>query len=682
VLSGAAIRLLALRQSAGAAPALLAFLPHAEDETILEEIRAALAAVAHRDGKPDPALLAALEDPLALRRALAIEALCRDGKAEPRAAVRKLLQDPMPSVRLRAALALAQAHDPKAVDTLIALLVELPLEQARTAEEFLSELAAEQAPKEMLAADPAARRRCRDAWAAWWQAGEGTALIEELRKRTITEALRVKGQTLIRQLGHDEFAVREKATVEVKAMGALILPLLRQAVRHADLEVRQRAEACLVALERDANIALSPVVARLLALRRPAGAAEAILNFLPFAEDETTIAELQQALNVVAATDGKPEPAVVRALADPVGVRRAAAAEALCQARADEHLVAVRRLLKDPEAAVRLKVALALAGAREREAVPVLIDLVAELPSLQSAPAEEYLHQLAQDRPPAGLPPGDGEARKKRRDAWAGWWAAHGDRVVLVERRTPVILERFHGYTVLVQPQGNQVVEVGADGKVRWQLAGLLQPHDAQVLARDRVLVAEHNGQRVTERDLKGEILWQKQTAGAWPIGVQRLRNGHTFIICRNQLLEVDRSGRELFTINRPNNDVVMARKLRDGQIVCVSSQRSVQRLDSSGKELKAFTLPFVMGNGVDVLPNGNVLVCVTWTNKITEYDAEGKVVWDVTVQQPMAASRLPGGNTLVSLQQWPPKVVEMDREGKTVGEVPTSMYTYRLHRR
>jgi HEAT repeat protein len=679
-LSAAVLRLVALRRPPAAAGAVLAFLPHAEDETVLEEARAALAAVAWRDGKPDGDLLAGLEHPLPVCRGAAVEALCQGGSAEPRPVLRKLLADPSPSVRLRAALALAQAHDPKAVSTLITLLADLPLEQARRAEEYLAALAGEQAPRAALAADEAARRRCRDEWAAWWLASEAPGLVEEVRKRTVTDANLRKGQALIRQLGDDEFAVREKAEIEIRALGAPMVPLLRQALRHGDLEVRQRAEACLAALEHDRSVPLSPVTVRLIALRRPPGTAEALLAYLPAAEDEALTAELQQALDAVATAGGKADPALVRALADPAGARRGAAAGALCQVPGVD-FSAVRPLLQDPDPAVRLKVALALAGAGEKEAVPVLIDLVGRLPADQGALAEEYLLRLAQDHPPA-LPPGGGEARQKRRNAWAAWWAAAGARVQMLPRPAPPAVERVHNFTLLVQPQGNQVVEVSADGKVRWQITGLLAPQDAEVVARDRVLVAEHNGQRVTERNLQGEVLWTKSTPGSWPVGVQRLRNGHTFIACRNQLLEVDRGGRELYTIARPVNDVVVARRLRDGQIVCVTAQRAVLRLDTAGKELKSFTVPFAQVNGAEVLPNGHVLLCATWNNRVAEFDAEGRAVWDQAVTQPVAACRLPGGNTLVALQQWPAKVVEMDRGGKVVGEIATTVHTYRLRRR
>ncbi len=149
-LTAAAARLLALRRLDGSAEALLAFLPAAEDERVIEEIKSALASLAYRDGKPVPALTKALEDPSSLRRAAAVEVLCQNGPADADDSVRKLLADPMPSVRLKAALALARVQEPKAVAILITLLGELPVEQGRAAEDYLSNLAADTAPKATL----------------------------------------------------------------------------------------------------------------------------------------------------------------------------------------------------------------------------------------------------------------------------------------------------------------------------------------------------------------------------------------------------------------------------------------------------------------------------------------------------------------------------------------------------
>src|SRR5262249_22269176 len=139
LLTIAAVRILAARRPAGTAEALLAYLPHAENDAVAEELKNALGGVAYDKGKADPAVLSALNDEHPLRRASAIVALCQSGIAEPRATLRKLLLDPAPSVRLRASLALAHASDAKAVSTLIALLPDLPTPQAQEVESFLTE---------------------------------------------------------------------------------------------------------------------------------------------------------------------------------------------------------------------------------------------------------------------------------------------------------------------------------------------------------------------------------------------------------------------------------------------------------------------------------------------------------------------------------------------------------------
>jgi HEAT repeat protein len=674
-LSSSAARLVAQRRPKGAAEVLLTFLPYAEDDGVIEEVRLALLAVSHPDGKADPALIKALRDASPIRRALAIDTLCQNGltpSVMEQVPLRELLQDPKATVRLRAALALTRARDPKAVSTLITLLTELPVNQARQAEEYLTELAGDQSPKTPLGNDMAARQKCRDAWATWWQASEDSnRLLEEVRKRTVTEPLRQKCEELIAQLGDTDFNVREKAETQVKSMGALIVPLLRQAATHQDLEIRKRALACLAKMTTDKNLALSPITTRLIALRKPPAAVPTLLAYVPYADDETILQEVQLALNVLAIKDGKPDPALVRALTEEQPARRAAAAEALCLGGDREHLAAIRKLLSDEDSSVRLKVGLALAGIREKQAIDTLIELLGELPAERAEPAEEYLLRMAGERAPLNLPIGDGaDIRKKRRSAWADWWKANGERVALVDRYPAAGTERYLGHILLVIANSGQVMEYGTDRKIRWQIGNLMGPRDVQVLGNDRILIAEFNAQRVSERNRRGDILWQKMTNGANPLGVQRLRNGHTFITCANKLMEVDRSGNEIFSINRPNHDVIMARRLRDGQIIMVNNQAQCIRMDTTGKQLKSFGVQMAWQNGLDILDNGHVLIPATWMNKVLEYDAEGKVVADINSMQPMCAARLRNGNLLVGAQVWPAKIVETDPSGKQVSEI------------
>src|SRR5262249_6506589 len=132
-----ATRLLGTARPSGSAEVLLGYAPFAEDDAVIEEISRSLAGVAVSGGKLPPALTKALKDGVPIRRALAGEVLSKCGLAEGRDAVRYLLQDAKPSVRLRAAMSLADARDAEAVTVLIGLLGDLPAGQSRQVEDFL-----------------------------------------------------------------------------------------------------------------------------------------------------------------------------------------------------------------------------------------------------------------------------------------------------------------------------------------------------------------------------------------------------------------------------------------------------------------------------------------------------------------------------------------------------------------
>jgi HEAT repeat protein len=678
----AAARLLALRQPPDAVPVLLAYLPFADDGGVLDEVKTTIASLALKDGRPDPALVRALEDAVALRRVTAAEVLCQTAHAEPRASLHKLLQDPKPMVRLRVALALADLVDGDAIPVLIGLLTELPAGETGVAEDYLLSLAGDQAPQVAAGTAPAARQKARDAWTAWWKGQDGSALLKEIHRRTLPDNDRDRALTLIKQLGDDAFQVREKASTELQRMGVAILPLLRQAAGSNDLEVSQRAQKLLANVDKERTAPLSAITIRLLAYRKPAGAAEELLRYLPLAEDETVAVEVRSALAAVAVRDGQPDAALVKALGDGVPSRRAAAAEALCRAGAVSERPALRKLLQDPDATVRQQVALALAASGDREAVPALIAQLADMPVDQQFLAEEYLSRMAGDRAPSVRPGMDAATRQKARDVWDAWWRQNGPTVSdarLASARLDV--QRQLGYTLLISMDQGMIQELGRDGKPRWQIAGLQSPVDAQVVSNDRILVAEQHANRVSERNLRNDIVWQKPVT--WPLGCQRLLNGHTFIVMRNQLLEVDRDGKEVFTHNRPAHDLIAAQKLRDGRIVCLTHGSMCIWLSPAGNEVKSFRINGTIHQAnMDVLPNGRILVPLTWNSKVVEYDIDGKPVWEANVPQPLSAVRLANGNTLVATQSWPAKLIEVDRSGKVTWETQPATRPSRIKRR
>ncbi len=165
----AAVRVLQARRPAEAAAVLLGYLPTTDDEGVAEEIRAALITLGSRNGHVDPAVVAALSDPAPGRRGYAALIVGRYGTADQQMRVRGLLADQDLKVRLLAAQGLLAGRDKRAIPVLIGLLGDGPIDLAWQAEDWLRRVALDQSPSAPLGETATGRRRCRDAWQAWWQ---------------------------------------------------------------------------------------------------------------------------------------------------------------------------------------------------------------------------------------------------------------------------------------------------------------------------------------------------------------------------------------------------------------------------------------------------------------------------------------------------------------------------------
>jgi HEAT repeat protein len=675
-----AVRLLAARNPEGAADALLTYLPFADDETLVQEIETALLAVGRRDGQPESALVRSLNDPVPVRRSIAARVLCQVGGTAGRAAVHPLLKDPRPTVRMQAALGLADTHDAEAVPVLIDLVADLPPDGRKQVETYLTELAGEWAVKTPQGNDATSGRLRRELWAAWWRGLDGQHLLDEFTSRTLgDEDLRRALDLIDHQLDNASADVRAKAAEKIIEMGPRVAPLLRQAIGRGPARLARSAQQCLEAIERDSSRPLPDAAPRLLALRRPKGTVEALLAYLPFADNETLVEQITELLGSVGCTDGKADPALVRALEDKVSVRRAAAAVALCKGKADEERPAVRKLLRDTDVTVRAKTAIALVERGDKNAMPVLIGLLAELPSDQVWQVEDLLAHLAGDKAPEQRVGGDDASRKASVEAWKKWWSKEEKIIDLAKRG---MVARDQGLLLLVEMQGGRVVELSRTGQVRWQIQGVQWAWDAQVCSNGHIVVAHQSGNQVGMYDRQGKELWQRPCNQA--IQCQPLRNGHVFVVARNQLFELDAAGKEVASHNFPQHFIVAGRKFSNGQMAFLDQQGNYVRLDATGKQLKSFQVPFQWQNGVqgaDLLPDDRVVVSLG-IGKVAEYAAGGKLVWETAVVNAGPPHRLANGHTLLTrINQT--TLLELDRTGKIVAEKNDLNYRpYRVHRR
>jgi HEAT repeat protein len=506
---------------------------------------------------------------------------------------------------------------------------------------------------------------------------EGPALLEFFRKRTLTDDDRKQFADLIKQLGDEDFAKREEASRELIKRGSPVLPLLRQATRDKDPEISRRAAEGVEALEKGPGTALPMAAARLLGKRAPEKAATALLAYLPFADDS---AVEQTVLDVLVSLAGRAETAAAlqAALKDEAAVKRGAAAFVLGRSADKDVRAAVLPLLADKSQRVRFRAAQGLLEAREKAAVPALIDLVADGPADGVGEVEDVLARLAGDATPDAAGGDDAEGRQKRRAAWAKWWKDNGDKLDLAKA---LEAEPFLNLTVVPEMHANKVWECGKDGKPRWTIAKDLQcPIDAQVLPGGRILVAELNGGRVTERDRDGKILWEHKVDT--PIYCQRLANGNTFISTNHKFFVVTREGKEVMAYSPPEgNSFFMhsVQRLKNGHVVVVSMDGQIREVDAAGKEVRTLKLETPGGwNGITGAPNGHYLV--SGAGVVQEIDTTGKKVWEYKINGACYASRLPNGNTLVVSNG--SGLTEVNRQGETVWSQKIDTSLWRGHRR
>lgn len=499
----------------------------------------------------------------------------------------------------------------------------------------------------------------------------GAGLLDFFKTRTLTKEQIAQLSAKVQRLGSKKHQDRQQAAAELVKAGNLAKPLLAEAVAKADdFEIARRAELCLQQMA-DANEAnLASAAARQIGRAQPAGAALVLLNYLPFAVDRRVVESVQGALAQLAVRGGLPEQAVLDALKDAHPLKRGSAAEALVRGGGLKQKPFVETLLKDPAVPIRLQLAVALIEAKDKAAIPTLIDLIPHLPADQLWQAEDLLARIAGEQAP-GLYVGPKTAAPDVKKAWFAWYQKHENDINLAKLHDNPPLE---GYTLVslmdiggaAKGLGGRVIEFKPNGQLNWSIDGLRYPLDVQYIGKDRILVAEYLARRVTERNFKGDILWEKQVD--LPIACQRLPAGHTFIATRRQLLIVDRAGKEVFTYHHQNTSITAAQRLRDGQTVIFTSGGLCQRLDNRGQEIKTFQAGqvYTMGGNVDVLPGGRILAPLYRENRVVEYDFDGNQVWQATVNYPTSAVRLPNGHTLVvSMPQQ--RIVELDRSGKEI---------------
>lgn len=154
------------------------------------------------------------------------------------------------------------------------------------------------------------------------------AVLEHLKKHLPNPEKLARGRQLIRQLADEDFDKRETAAAELLKLGWVVVPLLRNAAKDDDVEVRRRAEDCLKKVEEQNRPQGLSAAVQLLGLQQPKDSVNVLLAMLPGA-DEALACDIRCALHVIGQRKGEPDPSLAKALLDREPLVRKAAEAAL-----------------------------------------------------------------------------------------------------------------------------------------------------------------------------------------------------------------------------------------------------------------------------------------------------------------------------------------------------------------
>ncbi len=505
---------------------------------------------------------------------------------------------------------------------------------------------------------------------------DGKSLLQFFRDRTMTPEREAELRRLVNQLNSRRYVTRVRATEKLAKGNTLTLRFLQQTLEKEELEVQNRIKRCIEKIQSKPHIQQTQAAARLLAIQRPPKSDTILLDYLPYAQWDETSTELLDALKAVSISNQQASTIsenILTATKNSHPLRRFAAVYVLKHA-SSKYKTYLYRLQNDSDINVKYHAAEALLYHSDKKGVPTLIQLLSDGPLSIARQAEEILIVLNGDELPLHYIKEDQETRRLVQQHWTNWWKSEENDIQLAKTKLKAYLSfQQLGWVVTCEisrigDYAGQVVAYDLQGKVRWTIDNLRSPTDFQLLGRHRVLVAEHWAKRVTERNRKGDILWQYDTP-THAVSCQRLRNGNTLIACQTEVAIVTRDKKKVFSHSH-SNWIYHAEQARDGHIVYIDNKGQVTELNDKGKVVVQFRPDHANGawswSSVTKLKKDRYLITYSGTHKVVEANAKGKVLWTCDVPNTTWASRLRNGTT------WACEVDNrairlVDREGKQI---------------
>jgi len=523
------------------------------------------------------------------------------------------------------------------------------------------------------------------------------ALLQFVRDRVSAQEQTGTIDRLIRQLASESLEEREEASAKLTAMDLAARPALLKAMNDPDAEVKQRAKHCLARIEWQRRASVMLAVVRRVLTRHPAGTIEALLRYLPYAQDEEVEEEVYFSIDRLAASAGKLDRALVASLKDTAPARRALAACIAGRMGNPEQRAAVKKLLTDDDATVRLRAAQGLLAGKDKAAVPALISLLDQPSAALAWQAEELLRWVAgQESPAPTVGSATPVARRTCREAWEGWWRANGAQLDLAkedpDQCRPGLLLVWRN--VAPNKPGGQVWLYGCDGVPRCKLTGLPEPGEVYFLPEGHILTS--TGRRVTERDLEGKVVWEWCEPNEFLLAFRRVSSGNTLLVSCNagtldptwQVREVAPDSREALRSDHKIEGFIGQSWLMPGGRLFIERYKwlpepiGIWELDltfgAKTQKTKSVLKDILDGAQIrHIEPLRADHLLLAHDKGATEIDASGRTVWKSALplkRGSVYATRLHNGDTLVHDRTVGVEglFIQETRDGKLVWELLT----------
>ena len=666
-LISSALKVIASEGKAESSEVLFAYLPFAAEEILRNECESTLRGLFTTSGT---VFEKTLTDPNPYKRAVAAEILVRKGNPKQISMAKSLLNDTSSLVRTRLVLAFLERKDRIAMPTALKLLASDSKDTSSLIETALATLAGELAIQGPKNDDSISRSINQAAWEGWWKSINEQDLLTLLRESTAPIAMIAEADKIFKD-NNIELIRKHINSKSFKSNPALQAFLLNRAAFDMNIAKLIEPDSNAIKLLLQAN-QVTPALIRMITLVRPANAIETILAYIPCCNDDNIQDLLGECLGLYLNDQNTPPPALIAASTSSIEEIRTFAGRVLAQSPNEIAQKTCTTLLSDSSVRVRLEVARESIKNQNKSAIPILIELMTKVPAEKAEAIDQTLRAIAKDKSPESK-----NDSKVDAVAWNTWWQKEGTQLVL----TPGLKNQEALKNFLVVESFNQEKKSGRvflitpSGKTLWEIANLSNPTDALLLPNNKILITEQGANRITERDTKGNISWEKSVTN--PFHSQRLLNGNIFIASRNKIVEVGRNGNEIFSFSYPNETILAACKTRTNEYALLSYNGAFLKLDSKGNEVSKSRIPFPTNFGINggaITQNDRVLVSIPTLNKIMEFNFSGQSTWESTITMPGIPTKLLNGNVVAPSLNGS-KIVEIQMDGKIIYESAPNSY-------